>query len=113
MTGPDVPSLAAAVEIIDRSGVNGIASRVEALKAEEITKETVEGVTNLATANAAADDYAALKGTCVTVVDDLGRTTYYVLVIDVRVTGKQNIVNSDPPDINYLIYAVWALKPTL
>lgn len=113
MAGPDVPSLAAAVEIIDRPGVNGIASRVDALKAEEITKETVEGVTNLATANAAADDYAALKGVCATVVDDLGRTTYYVLVTDVRVTGKRHIVKSDPANINYLIYAVWTLKPTL
>ena len=113
MTGPDVPSLAAAVEIIDRPGVNGIASRVDALKAEEITKETVEGVTSLATANTAADDYAALKGACVTVVDDLGRTTYCVLVTDVRVTGKQHIANSDPANINYLIYAVWTLKPTL
>ncbi|MHC4123924.1 MAG: hypothetical protein ACYSSI_10150 [Planctomycetota bacterium] len=113
MEGPDVPMLAAAVAIIDRPGVNGTANRVDALKAEEITVYTKEAVTQLSTANAAADDYAALKGSYVTVVDDMGRGVYDVLVVDVRVLGKQAFLLSDPPDLNYIVRAVWLLKPTL
>ncbi len=113
MEGPQIPLLAAAVAIIDRQGTNGTGSRVDALKAEEITKYTIEGVTSITTARAAADDYAALKGTHVTVVDDLGRSVASVLVVDVRVTGVQDMLFSDPPDLNYWINAVWLLKPTL
>ena len=113
MEGPQIPMLAAAMEIIDRTGVDGTDSRENALKAEDITKYTTQGVTLTAWANAAADYYAALKGTYVTVVEDMGRTVYYVLVIDVRVLGVQRIFNPDPPGNNYLIRAVWLLKPTL
>ena len=113
MEGPQVPLLAAAVAIIDRQGTNGTADRVDALKAEEITVYTIEGVTSIVTARAAADDYAALKGTKVIVVDDLGRSVLGVLVVDVRVTGVQDMLFSDPPNLNYWINAVWLLKPTL
>jgi len=113
MEGPQIPSLASAMEIIDRSGVDGTGSRENALKAEDITKYTTEGVTLLATANSAADDYALLKGTYVAVTDDTARTVTYVLVIDVRVLGVQQILNSDPVGNNYLVRAVWLLKPTL
>ena len=113
MEGPQVPKLAAAVAIIDRQGTNSIASRVDALKAEEITVYTLEGITSVTTARAAADDYAALKGTQVTIVDDMGRSVSNVLVVDVRVTGVQETLFSDPPDLNYWINAVWLLKPTL
>ena len=113
MEGPQVPMLASAMEIIDRSGTDGTGSRENALKAEDITKYTTEGVTLQTTANLSADDYAALKGTYVTVVDDMGRTVTYVLVIDVRVLGAQLVLNPDPTGNNYLIRAVWLLKPTL
>ena len=113
MEGPQIPTLAEAVEIIDRAGTDGTGNRLNALKAEDITKYTTEGVTLLATANSAADDYAALKGTHVTVEDDIGRIVNSVLVVDVRVLGVQQILNSDPAGNNYLIRAVWLLKPTL
>ena len=112
MEGSDIPTLAAAVEIIDRPGVNGTANRINALKAAEITKYTTEGVASLAAANAAADTYAALKGTHVTVVDDLGRSVGLVLVVDVRVVDKQAITTSDPAGITHMVKAVWMLKPT-
>jgi len=113
MEGPQVPSLAAAVEIIDREGVDSVASRIDAFKAEDITKYTTEGVANITDAQTAADDYAALKGYLVTVVEDVGRTIYNVLVVDVRVISINTIVNSSPANINYLINAVWLLKPTM
>ena len=113
MEGPQIPALASAVEIIDRPGVNGIASRIDALKAEEITVYTTEAMTLLASAQSAADDYAALKGTHVTIVDDMGRTIYSVLVVDVRVLSVNELLISDPTDNNYLVRAVWLLKPTL
>ena len=113
MEGPQVPSLAAAVEIIDREGVDSVASRIDAFKAEDITKYTTEGVANITDAQTAADDYAALKGYLATVVEDVGRTIYNVLVVDVRVISINTIVNSSPANINYLINAVWLLKPTM
>lgn len=112
MTGPQIPSLAASVQIIDRPGTDGTVSRVNALKAEEVTKFTLEGVQLLATANARADAYAALKGYHVTVVDDLGRIVYQVLVIDVRVTRVQRVLAASVPTTNYIVYATWLLKPT-
>ena len=113
MWGPQVPTLAAAVELIDRPGRNGTAYRVPAFKAEEITKYTEAGYELLASANSAADVYAALKGYKVTIVDDLGRTVPYVLVVDVRVTGVRSQKFSSPAGHNYIVYAVWLLKPTL
>ena len=113
MTGPQVPKLAAAVEIIDRTGVDGTASRIDALKAAEINKFTVQGVETLNIANAAADTYASYKGTHVTICDDLGRTVQSVLVVDVRVTSVQHTPVSDPAEINYLVRAAWVLKPTM
>lgn len=112
LSGPQVPKLASAVEIIDRPGVDGTASRVNALKAEEITVYTIEGKNSLNDAKAAADTYAALKGTIVTVVDDLGRSVDNVLVVDVRVLSAQNVLNPQPTNNNYLVRAVWMLKPT-
>ena len=111
LSGPQVPSLASAVEIIDRDGVDSVADRVNALKAESVTIYTTEGVSTLVSAQSAADDYSALKGTKVTVVDDMGRSTENVIVIDVRVTRIQQVLNATG-SVNYLIYAVWMLKPT-
>jgi len=113
MQGPQIPLLASAVEIIDRPGTDGVASRVDALKAEEITIYTVEGVVNLATAQNKADDYAALKGELVTVIDDLGRSVQEVLVVDVRVISTpQKLALSVPTGIGYVVRAIWLLKPT-
>jgi hypothetical protein len=113
MEGPQIPALAAAVEIIDREAVDSVASRVDALKAEDITKYTTEPITYLINAQMAADDYAYLKGRYVTVADDLGRIVYNVLVVDVRVINVQAVMLSQPAGINYLVNAVWLLKPTL
>ena len=113
MSGPDVPKLAAAVEMIDRPGVDGVASRIDAFKAEELTVYTTEGVTNISTANSRIDSYASLKGTLITVVDDCGRSIDSVLVVDVRVQRKQNVLTSSDPGIGALVFAVWLLKPTL
>ena len=112
MSGPDIPKLAAAVEIIDRPGVDGTASRVDALKAEELTVYTTEAVADISTANSRIDTYAALKGTTVTVEDDCGRSVDNVLVVDVRMTKKQKVLISSPPGTGALINAVWLLKPT-
>jgi len=112
MTGVKVPTLASAVEVIDRPGVDGYANRDNALKAEEIQVRTLEGINQLNDANDIADTYAALKGQRVTVVDDLGRSVEEVLVVDVRVLSVQTVLLSDPPDNNYLVRAVWLLKPT-
>lgn len=112
MSGPDVPLLAAAVEIIDRPGLDGIASRVDALKATELTIYTIQKVVDVDTANDKADDYADLKGTKVTVEDDLGRSVASVLIVDVRVTKKQQVLVSSPTGTGALVWAVWLLKPT-
>ena len=112
MTGPQVPSLAIALEVINRRGVDGEGFVENARKVEAINKQTVEAVYALATANCAADDYAALKGSLVMVVDDTGRTVYYVMVLDVRVTLVKQVFTSCPAGTNYLIQADWALKPT-
>ena len=112
MSGQQVPKLASAVEIIDRPGVNGTANRVNALKAEEITVYTLEGMSSLNDAKNIADTYAALKGTNVTVVDDLGRSVSEVLVVDVRVLSVRNVLNPQPAGNDYLVRAVWLLKPT-
>lgn len=112
LSGPDIPKLAAAVEIIDRPGVDGTANRVDALKAEELTIYTLQSVTDIDTANEAVDDYADLKGTKVTVEDDQGRSVSDVLVVDVRVTKKQQVPLSSPAGTGALVWAVWLLKPT-
>lgn len=113
MQGPQIPLLASAVEIIDRHGVDGIASRIDALKAEEIILYTTEGVEDLADAKSRADDYAAYKGTHKIVIDDLEREVEEVLVVDVRVIGTpQKVQTTTPANINYLVRGVWLLKPT-
>jgi hypothetical protein len=112
MEGPQIPQLAAAVEIIDRPGTDGIASRVNALKAEELTENTIEGVSTLTIAQTRADYYAAYKGTCKTVIDDIGREVDNVLIVDVRVIKVQKVLTASLAGVNYLIYAVWLLRPT-
>ena len=112
MTGPQVPALAIALEVINRRGVDGEGFVENAKKVEAINKQTIEPVSMLATANWAADDYADLKGTLVTVVDDSGRLVINVMVLDVRVTGVKQVFTSCPAGTNYLITANWVIKPT-
>lgn len=113
MRGPQIPLLASAVEIIDRPGVDGVAHRINALKATEITLFTLEGIELKATANGRADDYAALKGTTVTIVDDQGRSVDDVLIVEVRVLSPpQYVLNPQPTGNNYLVKAAWVVKPT-
>jgi len=111
MDGPSLPSIAPRVELIDREGNDSTAFRTNAYKADLFQKETTEGVYALLSAWIAADDYSMLKGSLVTVVEDIGRLIYYILVVDVRVIHIQRSHNSSPPGINYLIRAVWQLKP--
>ena len=114
MIGPQIPLLSAAIEQIDRPGTDGTAFRDDAFKTADIVVQTVEGVSELATANLAADDYAALKGTMVTVVDDLARQVEDVIILDVRVTKVQAIATPSSGAMgNYLVFASWQLKPTL
>lgn len=112
MDGPSLPSIAPRIELIDRDGNDSTAFRTNAYKADLFQKQTIEGVSALLSAQTAADDYALLKGALVIVVEDIGRTIYYVLVVDVRVTQIQVSHNSSPSGINYLIKADWLLKPT-
>ena len=112
MTGHQIPSLASFVELIDRPGIDGVANRTNAQKVRETTVFTTEGADSLSSANNAADRYAALKGTKVTIVNDLGREVEKVLVIDVWVMGANKILNCSDSNINYIIQAGWLLKPT-
>ena len=112
MKGPQVPKLAAAVEIIDRPGVDSVATRENADKAEEIQLETTEAISSLTTARSRADDYAGLKGERVTVEDELGRSTSQVLVIDVRVLRVKKVTTCSESSIDYIATAIWRLKPT-
>ena len=112
MTGPQVPARAAAVEVIERPGVDGSAFREEAQKVPELILNTLAAATTLAAANLACDNYALLKGTLVTVVDQLGRTVPYVMVLDVRVTRVAPCAGSAPVGTNYLVWAQWWVKPT-
>ena len=113
MTGPQVPKLAVAMMPIDRAGVDGYAFREDAKKVPDIALQTVEGMALLATANSAADDYAALIGTEVTIVDDMARTVNNVMVLAVQVNRVQEIFTPSPASMgNYLVHASWLVKPT-
>lgn len=113
MSGGQVPKLTPNVVIIDRPGADGVVSRVVAKKAEEATIYTLQGLQYENDAKAAIDTYAALKGTAVTVIDDLGRSVTDVLVVDVRVTETpQKVLTSQPANINYLVKSAWVLKAT-
>ncbi len=108
--GKQLPPLATEIKPFERQGIDGSTFIENARKSEEIYWETVEGVGALATANMAANDYADMKGTIVTVVEDLGRTVNNVLVLDVRVMGVKQVFASSIEGVNYLIKANWILK---
>ena len=112
MTGPQLPALASHIEAIDRPGVNGEAFRENAKKVQGIQVQTTMWVVSLALANAAIDNYSALKGTLVTVIDDNGRTVNNVMVLDVQVNRIRPILTSSPSGYSHSVNATWYLKPT-
>jgi len=112
MGGHQIPSLAAAVEIIDRPGIDGTGHRITAKKVRETVVYTTEGVDSLSSASDATDRYGELKGTKVTVINDLGREVDNVLVVDVWVMNVQKIIACSDSSIDYIIIAGWLLKPT-
>ena len=105
--------LSSRVEEFSRPGIDGSGFRILAKRAPVSQKQTVAAVATLADANAAADAYDALKGSLVTVVDDLGRTNNNVMVIDVQVGSPRSVLKSVPTGINYLVDAIWTLKSTV
>lgn len=112
MAGPKIPAALPVVQSIDREGVDLTAFRVQAYKNAETTVMTTQAVASVATANLAPNAYAALIGTVVTVVDDLGLTTYNVIVIDARVTRIQQAASSSPAGTGAIISGIWILRPT-
>ena len=110
--GPKIPQLAIRVETIDREGVDGEAFRSNANKVPEITVRTVQIVSSLSVANLAPDSYASLIGTYVTVIDDLGRTVYNVMVLDAKVLHTQKVEAPSPATFTYIVHGIWVLKPT-
>ncbi|AQT69970.1 hypothetical protein STSP2_03170 [Anaerohalosphaera lusitana] len=112
MTGPQLPSLSTVVVPFQRPGVAGAGFRKEAAKADDYVLETVQAVGSQVSANQAANAYAAYKGQLVTVVDDTGKTTNAVMVLDARVTRVARVATSIPAGTEYLVYGRWSLKPT-
>lgn len=110
MDGEQIQPMTPQVMEFDRPDVDGVGIWLGASKAPMIQKQTIEGVAMLVTAQNATEDYTALKGQLVTVVDDDGRTATYVMVMDVRVLSIGALINPSPPGNNYLITAVWNLK---
>jgi len=112
MIGPQLPALASHIEAINRPGVDGEAFRENAKKVEGIQVQTTTWVVSSALANAAIDNYSALKGSLVTVIDDNGRTVNNVMVLDVIVNRITPILISSPLGYSHSINATWYLKPT-
>lgn len=110
MVGPQIPTKQPTVAINDRAGVDGVSFRLNALKAGQLSVRTV--ATAATVPNTAADDYQAIRGTRVTVVDDMGRSTASVLVVDVVAETPRTVISSSPSGIYYLIAATWILQPT-
>ncbi len=110
MTGIQLPPLATELKTTEQRAIDGEGFVENARKSEASIVETIEMVSALATANMAANDYADIKGTIVTVVEDLGRTVNNVLVLDVRVMGVKQVFAPSIEGANYLIKANWVLK---
>jgi len=111
LEGAKLPAKAMTTAIIDRPGVDGIGFRYNALKLGQQTVESVEAITYWANAVTRPDDYAALKGTLVSVIDDMGRRVDNVLVGEVIVTAMQQVYNATG-GANYIVRATWVLQPT-
>ena len=112
LSGPQIPKLASFIETIDRPGVDGEAFRENAKKVQGLQIRSIEWVVNIAAANNAIDVYSALKGSLVTVVDDLARSVANVMVIDVQVNRVRTILTSSPSGYSHQVEGTWLLKPT-
>lgn len=106
---------AGSIQVIQHSrpGIAGVVFDFRAAKAPMIQKVTREGVANAAVSNAADEDYKALKGSLVTVVDDHGRTNLSVMVVDVKVIRKQPMLLDVPNNHGYHVEAEWMLQSTI
>lgn len=112
MEGAQVPALAVQMTELDRPHVNGYVYRADAKKVPAIMLTTYEAVALAATANAAVDDYQVLIGSLVTVVDDRGRSVANVMITAVQVIGVNAMLTPVPAGNNYIVKAVWSVKPT-
>jgi hypothetical protein len=113
MTGSLLPNISARVRLLDRPGVDSIGNRNEGSKGKPAEVRTVEGYTALVNANAAVDDYEALKGSYLTVVTDQSRTITNVLVVEVTGVRVQQVANATTSGVNYIVTANWQLMPTV
>ena len=95
------------VQIFDRPGSDGIVYRKGAAKPKETVLNTKEGVSSISIGNGRQEDYAALKGTKVTIINDMGRTSQNVLIVDVDVELVREIINGSDADIEAMVYATW------
>lgn len=110
MDGPPMPTLGADVELLgEREYIDGTAWRLAATKGSQLEVRTVAGVNLVTDANTLESNYQALRGTQVTVIDDLGQTRNNVLIQGVRVIGKQRVLKATASSVNYLVTAVWAM----
>lgn len=111
MDGDELTGLSYQVKEFDRPGIDGVGFYFGAAKAPLCQKVTVEGVANAVTANTAQENYQALKGSMITVVDDTGRTKSSVMVINVQVLQKKQVLLSTT-GYGYYVTAAWTLKAT-
>jgi len=106
-----VTAQAQALTPIERPGVDGVGYRQKGKRGEVVTLTSVADTNNATTTTAA---YVALRGTLVTVVEDAGRTSYYVAVLDVIIT-RVRAVSGAVGGLTagaYLVDATWTLQPT-
>lgn len=113
MRGGELGILSTQVIKHSRPGIDGVVFDFRAAKAPLIQKVTREGVANAAVANGSEEDYKALKGSLVTVVDDHGRTNLFVMVVDVRVIIKFPMLLDVPNNYGYHVEAEWQLQSTI
>lgn len=113
MIGEKLQPNSGRVAVIERPGRDGQLFRIEPNKAQPFEKRTVELYTAGANANAAAAAYAALKTQLVTVVDETGLTTSYVMVLEVRQVTVRPLLVSSLSGANYAVTATWTLHPTV
>jgi hypothetical protein len=110
--GPPIPSLAVAMAPIKRAGVDGSAFRRDAKGVPEIILQATSWAVSETLALTSPDLYAALVGSLVTVVDDLGRTVNNVMVLACQVTRISRLGVSTEPTAEFMIRSVWKVQPT-
>jgi len=101
---------------ITRPNVDGQAYRKSGKRAPVSSMESLVDIDTAENADALALNYEALKGTLVTVVDDLGIETQNVAVLDVDVSAARAVTGAGgglcESGSNYLVRATWSLQVT-